>query len=137
MSEHFTTKSAAKLHNLQSLFSLIQPAELKGHRRHQQLCEDWIKKLDPNRSQSASDWPPNKVTDDEFNRKPRMTLATSLFLKFFVMTGLNKRLAGLGSATLSLKTYQEVLTELIQASFGYVNQNFKEQCRHDAHTGIT
>lgn len=46
VSEQFTTKSAQRLHNLQSLFSLIQPAELKGHRLHQ-LCRDWIRRLDP------------------------------------------------------------------------------------------
>lgn len=35
VSEQFTTKSAEKLHNMQILFSFIQPGEIKGHRLHQ------------------------------------------------------------------------------------------------------
>lgn len=68
-SEQLTTKPV-KLHNLQSLFALIHPAEVKDRGRHLHLCRNRIKRPSPNRSQLTTSPTSLMMSSDGILKQP-------------------------------------------------------------------
>lgn len=96
-SEQFTTK-LVKLHNLQSLFASIHPAEVKDRGRHLQLCRNRIKRPSPNRSQLTTSPTSLVMSSDEILKQPWLLhfyLASSQILLIVLFLQLK---IGLGSA---------------------------------------